>query len=191
MSAAAQGFPFWGFSTPRRRAHAAPVAADVSVVHHLQLSLAGAEVAPGTTAEHMEQDKTRASGAGCQAAGWRFSPVCAETTGAWGPGAQRFIRGLVRKQGRRTRVPMAEAAASVWRRLNSAVMKGTAQMLVRAYPEVFGAGGPPTGSFTTASVCLRLPDQRSVAMSSDEAAPRISVAAGPLPSPALRGRGPP
>ena len=38
----------------------------------------------------------------------------------------------------RSGVPLAETAAAVWRRLNAALMKGTAMMLVRAYKEAFG-----------------------------------------------------
>ena len=67
--------------------------------------------------------------------------MCVETTGAWGSEAQRLVRGLVRRQGMRGGTPVAVAAASVWRRLATAVAKGTAQMLVRAYPGVFGRAG--------------------------------------------------
>ena len=89
----------------------------------------------------MEADKRRVGAALCLDAGWRFVPVCVETTGAWGSDAQRLVRGLVRRQGMRCGTPVATAAASVWKRLVTAVAKGTAQMLVRAYPGVFGRAG--------------------------------------------------
>ena len=113
----------------------APVAADVSVTHPLQLSLSTAEVVPGAFADRAEADKRRVSAAGCSAAGWRFTPVCVETTGAWGPEAQRLVRALVRRQSMRLWTPVEAAVGAVWRSLTAEVAKWTAQMLVRAYQD--------------------------------------------------------
>ena len=117
-----------------------PAAVDVSVVHPLHLSSPSAEDTPGSFAAAREVDKQSSSAADCSRVGWRFSPVCAETTGAWGPGAQRCVRGLVKRRSMRTGEPVAESALIVWRRLASAVAKGSALMLLRAYPNCFGGG---------------------------------------------------
>jgi hypothetical protein len=126
----------------------APKAVDVSVVHPLHPSSVSAEDTPGTSAASREGDKQKSSAAGCRAVGWRFSAVCAETTGAWGPGAQRCVRSLIKLRSMRRGESVAEAASSVWRRLSSAVAKGSAAMLQRAFPEAFGGtcpfGGPST-----------------------------------------------
>ena len=94
-----------------------PVAVDVSVVHPLHLSSPSAEDTPGTSAAAREDDKHVGSAASCAAAGWKFIPVCAETTGAWGPGAQRCVRGLVKRRSMRVGEPVSESARLVWRRL--------------------------------------------------------------------------
>ena len=86
---------------------------------------------PGASAEAREAEKLAAGGGACAAAGWRLVPVCAET-GAWGPGAKRAVRRLVRLQSMKLGEPVSAVAAVVWRRL--AVAKGVAQCLLRAYP---------------------------------------------------------
>jgi hypothetical protein len=116
---------------------ASPAAVDVSVVHPLRPSAAiaaSAEVIPGASAEAREAEKLAAGGGACAAAGWRLVPVCAETTGAWGPGAKRAVRRLVRLQSMKLGEPVSAVAAVVWRRLVVAVAKGVAQCLLRAYP---------------------------------------------------------
>ena len=45
---------------------------------------------------------------------------------------------MVRRQAMVLGIPIAEAATALWRRMNTALMKGTALMLVRAYPELMG-----------------------------------------------------
>ena len=113
-----------------------PAASDVSVVHPLRPSAApaaSAEVSPGAAAAAREADKLAFAGGACAAAGWRLVPICAETTGAWGPSAKRAIRRLIRLQGGLGE-PLAALAPVVWRRLAVAVAKGVAQCLLRAYP---------------------------------------------------------
>ena len=114
-----------------------PMAVDVSIVHPLHLSSASAEDTPGTAAAAREAGKLASSGQACAEQGWRFTPVCVETTGAWGPGGQKAVRALVRKLSMRTGEPVAASAGAVWRRLSTAAAKGAAQMLLRAFPETF------------------------------------------------------
>ena len=116
---------------------ATPVAVDVSVVHPLHLSALSAEDTPGSLATARETEKVAASKVACDLAGWRFAAVCAETSGAWGPGAVKVIRALARKQSMRSGRPVGEAAGALWRRLGTAVAKGTAQMLLRSFPVAF------------------------------------------------------
>ena len=109
---------------------ASPSAVDVSVVHPLRPSAAlaaSAEVIPGVLAEAREAEKMAATGGACAAAGWRLVPVCAETTGAWGPAAKRAVRRLIRLQSMRVGEPVSSVASVVWRRL------------LRAYPGFDGA----------------------------------------------------
>ena len=115
-----------------------PMAVDVSVVHPLHLSSASAEDTPGAAAAARELGKLATSAQACKDEGWSFSPACAETTGAWGPSGQRCVRGLIRKLSMKNGEPLADTAAAVWRRLATSVAKGTSQMLLRAYPELFG-----------------------------------------------------
>ena len=71
----------------------------------------------------------------------KFTPVAAETTGAWDPAAQRCIRGLARKQSMRLGEALGPVAKLLWRRLSGAVAKGTAKMLLRGFEEPLGGGG--------------------------------------------------
>ena len=122
-----------------------PMAIDVSIVHPLRLSSLSAEVTPGSAAATRESGKLASAGQPCRVEGWRFVPVCAETTGSWGPGGQKCIRGLIRRLSMRHGEPIAVTAGAVWRRLATAVAKGAAQMLLRAYPTLFG-GSDSVGS---------------------------------------------
>ena len=139
-------------------ANATPTAIDVSVVHPLQLSASSAEDTPGAFAAAREQAKRSSSTADCAAAGWAFMPVCAETTGAWGPQAQKHIRKIIFRHSMRAGIPLSDVASATWRRLSVAVAKGVACMLLRAYPGTFG-------NFVTSGAALhalglrRLPGQ--------------------------------
>ena len=113
------------------------MAVDVSIVHPLHLSSASAYYTPGTAAAPREAGKLASSGQACAEQGWRFTPVCVATTGAWGPGGQKAIRALVRKPSMRTGEPVAASAGAVWRRLSTAAAKWAAQMLLRAFPKPF------------------------------------------------------
>ena len=116
---------------------ASPAAVDVSVVHPLRPSAApaaSAEVVPGASAEAREAEKLAAAGGACAAAGWRFVPLCADTTGAWGPRAKGALRRLIRLQSMKLGQPVKAVAAIVWRMLAVAVAKGAAQCLLRAFP---------------------------------------------------------
>ena len=128
-----------------------PDACDVSVGHPLQLSSHLAAVSPGALAERMEKAKVLENGPLCASAGWRCTPVCVETTGVWGPSAQKLVRRIVKLQSMRLGQPTSEVANHVWRRLNAAVAKGTAIMLTRAYTGTFDVGRPPVGTLGRAS----------------------------------------
>ena len=115
--------------------------------HHSMHSIwRGPKVAtknPGVSRiERAEAAKRAANSELCREVGWGFSPACAEVTGAWGSSARKLLRGLVRRQAMVLGLPVAEAAAACWRRMNAALMKGTALMLVRAYPETLGLDKP-------------------------------------------------
>ena len=112
--------------------HPSPTAVDVSVVHPLQLSSPSAEEAPGAFAAAREQEKALHH-ASCAAAGWSFTPVAVEVTGAWGPSAQKFVRMLISRQSMRTGAACGTTAAAVWGRLGAVVAKGVATMLTRTY----------------------------------------------------------
>ena len=73
-----------------------PTALDCSVGHPLHLSSSLAAVTPGILAEQMEKSKRAENTTSCAAAGWCCSPVCVETTGAWGSEGQRLERCLVK-----------------------------------------------------------------------------------------------
>ena len=114
---------------------------DVSAVHPLHLSASPAEAAPGTAAAQREALKLSSEGAQeCRRRRQKFTPVAAETTGAWGPAAQRCIRGLARKQSMRLGEALGPVARRLWRRLSAAVAKGTARMLLRGFGEALGGG---------------------------------------------------
>ena len=133
---------------------AAPLAVDVSVVHPLHLSSPSAEDTPGLFADKREQAKLSVGAAACKTAGWKLTPVCVETTGTWGPSAQRFVRGLVRRQSMKAGTEVADTARAIWGRLSASTAKGIAVMLVRAYPGLFEPP-PPCGA---ALVPLSSPD---------------------------------
>ena len=67
----------------------------------------------------------------CRLNHWKFTPVAVETTGAWGPVAQKSARALARKQAMRSGEALADTARKLWRRLASSVAKGVARMLLR------------------------------------------------------------
>ena len=122
-----------------KRDEADPLAVDVSIVHPLHLSSLKAVVTPGETEDQAEKAKSAHSKESCRQAGWRFTGACAETTGAWGPAARKLVLQLIQRQAMRLGVPVAEAAQLAWRRLNTALMKGTASMLLRAFPSAFSS----------------------------------------------------
>ena len=114
-----------------------PQVVDVSVVHPLHPTSSQAEVTPGTAAAQREQAKHSSEAAKeCAKHKWRFTAVAVETTGCWGPEAQKCIRGLARKQSMRLGLDLPTVSKQLWRRLSGAVAKGVARMLLRA----FGAG---------------------------------------------------
>ena len=119
----------------------APEHIDVSAVHPLHLSASPAEAAPGTAAAQREAVKLSSEGAQeCRRRHMKFTPVAAETTGAWGPAAQRCIRGLARKQSMRLGEALGPVAKRLWRRLSAAVALGTARMLLRGFGDALGGG---------------------------------------------------
>ncbi len=91
-----------------------------------------------------------------------------ETTGVWGPSARKFIQGLVGKQAMRQGAPVHAAAAAIWRRLTTAVLKGTAQMLTRAFPADLTPDTGPALSSAQASGPLFADGSGDVPATSDE-----------------------
>ena len=144
----------------------APVAVDVAVVHPLHPSALSAEDTPGTAAASREAEKRATSAKACEAQGWRFAPVCAECTGGWGPGAQKCVRALIRRQSMRSGEPVAVTAGAVWRRLTTAVAKGAAQMLLRAFPGSFGGAGALVAHSERSGAGL-VPGRATMAMGSE------------------------
>jgi hypothetical protein len=78
------------------------LAVDTTVVHPLHPSARAAEDTPGAAAARAEERKVSAEAPVCRAAGWLFEAAGVETTGSWGPSAQRFVRKLIRKQSMRS-----------------------------------------------------------------------------------------
>ena len=91
-----------------------PDAVDVSVGHPLQLSSHLEAVTPGALALQMEKSKALENGPLCTAAGWRCTPASNETTGCWGPSAQKLVRRIIKLQSMRLGLPVSEAAGLVW-----------------------------------------------------------------------------
>jgi hypothetical protein len=117
-----------------RAAETSPVALDVTVSHPLRLSSSIAVRGNVTSsAEAAERQKLQLYGASCQAAGWLFRPMGFETTGGIGPHGARFVRKLTRTLSMRSGVPPGDVASSIARKLNLAVAKGCAEMLVGAH----------------------------------------------------------
>ena len=71
-------------------------AVDVSVVNPLHPPFSQAMAQPGATAEMRQSQKVTLYKAVCTAANWKFVPVAAESTGAWGISGQKFVGKLVR-----------------------------------------------------------------------------------------------
>ena len=71
-------------------------------------------VTPGALALQMEKSKALENGPLCAAAGWRCTPASNETTGCWGPSAQKLVRHIIKLQSMRLGLPVSEAAGLVW-----------------------------------------------------------------------------
>ena len=123
-----------------------PRVVDVSVVHPLHPSSSLAEVTPGTAAAQRELAKHTSEAAKvCSKHKWRLTAVAVETTGCWGPEAQKCIRGLARKHSMRLGVDLPTVSKQLWRRLSSAVAKGVARMMLRGFSERLGAAAAHVG----------------------------------------------
>ena len=111
-------------------------------LHPLHPSAVLAEDTGSAAAAREAEKRVTNAAKACEDQSWRFTPACTECTGAWGPGAQKCVRALVRRQSMRSGEPLAATAGAVWRRLATAVAKGAAQMLLRAFHGSSCGGGP-------------------------------------------------
>jgi hypothetical protein len=109
------------------------MAIDVSAVHLLPLSLnASATVSAGAAAHKREIAKVVQYGEKCSHRAWGFTAFVGETTGAWGPAAQRTVRALVRAKSLRSGDAPEEIARTFWDVLGRAMATGVARQLVKA-----------------------------------------------------------
>ena len=117
-----------------RTAETSPVALDVTISHPLRLSSSIAVQGNLTSsADAAEKQKMQLYGASCQVAGWLFRPLGFETTGGIGPQGARFVCKLTRTLSMRSGLPPGDVASNIARKLNLAVAKGCAEMLVGAH----------------------------------------------------------
>ena len=72
-------------------------------------------VSAGASAAKREQCKTNQASASCADAGWSVCPVAAETTGAWGPSAQKLVRRIARFESMRSGTHVHELSSFIWR----------------------------------------------------------------------------
>ena len=109
------------------------LAIDVSAVHPLPLSqTASATVTAGAAAQKREIAKVDLYGEKCSRRAWGFTAFVGETTGAWGPAAQRTVRALVRAKSLRTGDDPEEIAHTFWGALGRAMASAVARQLVKA-----------------------------------------------------------
>jgi hypothetical protein len=110
-----------------------PAAVDVSIVSGLQPSRPSATTHAGVFATRREETKQELYGENCRAIGWRFIPFAGETTGAWGPGAHKFMSHLTSLSSSRLGEPKSVASQRLWRLLSSALAKAVSEQLIRAF----------------------------------------------------------
>lgn len=114
---------------PTKGAH--PLAIDVGVSHPLRASAPRlVRSVAGESAARHEDDKRSAVAAKCKEYGWRFQPVCFESTGAWGPGASYFLRHTAGAIITRSGDSAQEVFAKVGGEMALTLIKGCAEMLL-------------------------------------------------------------
>jgi len=93
---------------------------------------ASATVTAGAAAQKREIAKVDLYGEKCSRRAWGFTAFVGETTGAWGPAAQRTVRALVRAKSLRTGDDPEEIAHTFWGALGRAMASAVARQLVKA-----------------------------------------------------------
>jgi hypothetical protein len=107
---------------------------DVTISHSLRMSSTIAARENVTfSADMAEKHKNQLYGPACHVAGWIFRPLAFETTGGIGPLATRFLRKLTRSLSMRSGKSPPEVATATARKINLALAKGCAEMLVGAH----------------------------------------------------------
>ena len=138
------------------------LAIDAAVVHPLPNSLsATATVTAGAAAQAREEAKAEYYAAKCATRGWGFTAFGTETTGAWGPAAQRFFKRLVRVQALHSGEKPEELSLRLRRTLAHAVAHAVGRQLSRGVNTVPGMVAQPS-SFRSeegaaSHLCGRLP----------------------------------
>ena len=89
-------------------------------------------VSAGASAAKREQCKTNQASASCVDAGWSVCPVAAETTGAWGPSAQKLVRRIARFESMRSGTHVHELSLFICRQLSFTIVGQVGKQLHRA-----------------------------------------------------------
>ena len=89
-------------------------------------------VSAGASAAKREQCKTNQASASCVDAGWSVCPVAAETTGAWGPSAQKLVRRIARFESMRSGTHVHELSLFICRQLSFTIIGQVGKQLHRA-----------------------------------------------------------
>ena len=107
-----------------------PLALDISIVHTFSGSRHHAEPSAGRAATDQEKTKEDRSKAACDSAGWDFTPVVSETTGAWGKKAQSLFNTLARKIALRSGTSIRYVSQNLWTSVSCALARGVAEMIL-------------------------------------------------------------
>ena len=86
----------------------------------------------GAAAQKREIAKVDLYGEKCSRRAWGFTAFVGETTGAWGPAAQRTVRALIRAKSLRTGDDPEEIARIFWGALGRAMASAVARQLIKA-----------------------------------------------------------
>ena len=97
----------------------------------------------GAAAQARETSKVKLLGEACSRRAWSYTAFVAETTGAFGQGAQRTVRALAQAVSLRTGEEPSEVLPRLWRTLSSAVAAAVGRQLSRARDLSRGLRGDP------------------------------------------------
>ena len=127
-----------------------PEALDVVITHPLLPSFPHSEVAPGRRADDCVRAKQGHYAAQCSLAGWGFTGLGFETTGAWSASATSFVRRWARLLGMSSGVPALQCSASLAWAISALLAKAVGEQLLRGMgrvplklPSLAEAGAPP------------------------------------------------